>query len=207
MNGKSSHESMILSYRNMFVVLSVTLLLLLPAGQSSPLTCKELLQPLDQLDPHHVAGRWDLVAGSLSDPALLEFFKERDSSSIYFSNATATSNISYSTFVHIDGKCHDRTYNISLEVSTIVFDVRHQINLTLTMIHTPCADCVVMRFDNESKKAERLWLFSRRREVETKELEEFRAQVECLNMLPPAVMDPNKELCELGIRTEDNEQA
>lgn len=52
-----------------------------------------------------------------------------------------------------------------------------------------------MSFDVESGKWQHFYLFRRRRELEHKEIEEFWAQVECLNMPPPAVMDPTKELC------------
>jgi len=38
-------------------------------------------------------------------------------------------------------------------------------------------------------------LFSRRRELEQKEMEEFLAQLECLKMPPPDVMNPTRELC------------
>ncbi|CAG5937915.1 unnamed protein product [Menidia menidia] len=197
---------MMFSSTNMFAVVFVTVLVLLPVGLSASLTCEDLLRPLDQPDLHHMVGRWDLVAGSFSDPAHLEFFKFRNSSNIYISNATSSSDITYTTVVHMGGKCHYGTYNVTLKGSTIVFDVRHQIKTTLTLICTSCADCVVMRFDNGSKKAERLWLFSKRREVDPKELEEFRSQVECLNMLPPVVMDPNNEICkELG--TEKHQEA
>lgn len=162
------------------------------------------LWTLDQLDPHCLEGRWALRAGSLSDPAHPGFFKLRDSASIHFSNASVTSNICYTISVHVGGKCHYQTLSIALEGSTFSFDVRDQVNITVTFLHTSCPDCVVMRFDNKSKTTVRLLLFSRRREVESKELEEFRNQVECLNTLPPAVMHPARELCwEQSIQTWD----
>ncbi|XP_076583665.1 uncharacterized protein LOC143318993 [Chaetodon auriga] len=179
----------------MFAVCAVTLLCCMSASHSAPLACEDSVRPLDQLDPHRLEGRWALVGGSLSDPAQFEFFKRRDSSSINFSSTSATSNISYTPSVNMDGKCHFRSYNVSLEGSVLTFDVLDQINVTLTFLHTSCQDCTLIRFDNESKKPVRLLLFSRRREVDQKEMEEFNAQVECLNMPPPAVMDPTKVLC------------
>ncbi|KAK9540048.1 hypothetical protein VZT92_002520 [Zoarces viviparus] len=38
-------------------------------------------------------------------------------------------------------------------------------------------------------------LLSRRREVDQKELEEFKAQLKCYGLPTPVVMDPTKELC------------
>lgn len=140
--------------------------------------------------------------GSFSNPLLLQFFKLRGSANVYFSNGSDTSNISYTPSVHFKGECHSRTYQVSLEGSTITFDVQDQINLTVTFVHTSCPDCLLMRFDDESKTTVRFWLFSRRRVLETKELEEFKAQVDCLSFLPPTMLDPNMQLCgELDIRT------
>ncbi|KAI3352462.1 hypothetical protein L3Q82_005416 [Scortum barcoo] len=189
------YSHMISTYRDMFAACVIALLCLASMIHSAPQDCQDVIQPLDQLDPDHLEGRWPLVAGSLSDPAHLEFFRNRNSSSITFSNASATSNIVYTPSVSAGGKCFYKSYNVSLEGSTLTFDVRDQVNLTLTFLHTSCPDCLVMRFDNESKKVLRLWLFSRRREVKQREMEEFKAQVECLNMPPPVVLDPAKELC------------
>ncbi|XP_070827689.1 uncharacterized protein [Chaetodon trifascialis] len=179
----------------MFAVCAVALLCCMSASHSAPLACEDSVRPLDQLDRRRLEGRWALVAGSLSDPAQFEFFKRRNSSSINFSSTSATSNVFYTPSVSAGGKCHFKTYNVSLEGSVLTFDALDQINLTLTFLHSSCQDCVLIRFDNESKKPVRLLLFSRRREVEQKEMEEFNAQVQCLNMPPPAVMDPTKELC------------
>lgn len=136
-----------------------------------------------------------MVAGSLSDSAHLEFFKSRDSSSISFFNTSTTSNFAYIPSISVGGKCHFQSYNVSLEDGVLTFDVRDQVNLTVTFLHSSCPDCLVMRFDNKLKKLLRLYLFSRRREVEQREMEDFKAQLECLSMPPPVVMDPNKELC------------
>ncbi|XP_078021170.1 uncharacterized protein LOC144461736 [Epinephelus lanceolatus] len=177
-------------------VCAVALLCLVSVSHSAPLSCEDLLRPLDQLNPHHLKGRWALVAGSLSDPAYLERFKRRNSTSIDFSSfSNATSSVSYTPSVDAGGKCHYHTHNVSVEGSVFTFDVREQVNLTVTFLRTSCPDCLVMRYDNESKKVERLLLFSRRRELEQKEMEEVNAQMECLSMPPPAIMDPNKELC------------
>uniref|UniRef100_A0A673CZW0 Apolipoprotein M n=1 Tax=Sphaeramia orbicularis TaxID=375764 RepID=A0A673CZW0_9TELE len=179
----------------MFATCALVLLCLIPLSCSAPLTCEDLVRPLDHLDPHHLEGRWALVAGGLSDPGLQEFFKRRNSSSINFSSAHAASSFSYTPSVDAGGKCHYKSYNISLEGSVLTFDVLDQVNLTVTFLFTSCPDCLVMRYDNISGKTERVFLFSRRRKVDLDEMEEFRAQAECLKMLPPAVMDHTKELC------------
>uniref|UniRef100_A0A4W6FTU8 Uncharacterized protein n=1 Tax=Lates calcarifer TaxID=8187 RepID=A0A4W6FTU8_LATCA len=150
------------------------------------------LQPLDQLDHHQLEGSWVLVAAGLRDPAHLEHFKTRDSAIIKFASASEPSKISFTRIFGFNDSCHYLLSNITLEGSSFSFE---KINITVTFLYTSCPDCVVMRFDNESKEPLRVYLFSKRREVEQKEMEEFGAQVACLNMLPPERMDPTKELC------------
>uniref|UniRef100_A0A3Q3RB38 Uncharacterized protein n=1 Tax=Monopterus albus TaxID=43700 RepID=A0A3Q3RB38_MONAL len=159
--------------------------------RSAPLTCKDLLRPLDQVDLHHLEGRWALVAGSLSDPTLIERFGRRDSASSSFFNNTSESSILFKRILNMDNKCHSSSYNISLEGSS--FTIRDG-NVTTTFTHTTCHDCILLSFDVESGKRQHFYLFSRRRQLEQREMEEFRAQVACLNMPPPVVMDPTKEL-------------
>uniref|UniRef100_A0A8C2XLP1 Apolipoprotein M n=1 Tax=Cyclopterus lumpus TaxID=8103 RepID=A0A8C2XLP1_CYCLU len=176
----------------MFAVCAVALLCLMSVSHAAPVACEEFLRPLDQLDPRHLEGRWALVAGGFENPAFLKFFKRRNSSSINFSNVSATPSISFTHSAHSGGKCYSRHDSVSLKGSVLTFNMRDRLNLTVTFLDTSCHDCVLMRFDDESTKLQRLYLFSRSREVE---MEEFKAQVQCLNMPPPVVMDPNKELC------------
>lgn len=191
---------MCFQHRDMFAVCVVAVGCLLSMSHSVPLACVDSIRPLGELDPHHLEGRWALVAGSMTDPADLEYFKRRDSSSINFSNTSMTTNISYTPGVRSGGKCRIQSYSVSLEGSVLTFDVRHQVNLTLTFLYTPCHDCVLIRFDDKSEKLLRLYFFSRRRELNQQEMEAFRAQVECLSLPPPAVMDRTKEIClEQGI--------
>ncbi len=188
-------DSMISTNGDMFAACAIAIFCLVSVSRSAPLTCEDSVRPLDQLDPRHLEGRWALVAGSLSNPANLEFFKSRDSSSINFSNTSATSSFVYTPSIHVGGKCHFESYIVSLENGVLAFDVRDQVNLTVTFLHTSCQDCVVMRFDNKLKELQRLYLFSKRREVGQEEMDEFKAQLECLNMPLPVVMDSKKELC------------
>ncbi|KAM7419058.1 hypothetical protein PAMA_016257 [Pampus argenteus] len=188
-------NDMIPTYREMFTICAIAFLCLMSGSHSAPLECEDLVKALDQLDSRHLEGRWALVSGGFSDPELLELFKHRNSSSINVSFFPGTSDISYTPTVEAGGKCFSQPYNVSVEGSILTFDAQYQINLTVTFIYTSCPDCLVMRYDTETKKVQRLFLFSRRREVEQNEMDEFRAQVKCLKMSPPVVLDPTKELC------------
>ncbi|KAL3066900.1 hypothetical protein OYC64_016777 [Pagothenia borchgrevinki] len=174
---------------------AMALLCLVSVSHSAPLGCEHLLRPLHQLDPRPLEGRWALVAGSLSHLPYLDRFKQRDSATVNFSSNTSDTNISYSRSIRLDSTCLYHSYNISLEGSSFTYDGTDKSNLTANFVHSSCQDCLLMRMDVESGKRQHLYLFSRRREVEQEEMEEFRAQVECLNMPPPVVMDAHKELC------------
>uniref|UniRef100_A0A671U4N2 Apolipoprotein M n=1 Tax=Sparus aurata TaxID=8175 RepID=A0A671U4N2_SPAAU len=149
----------------MFAVCAIALLCLAYVSHSEPLTCKDVLQPLDELDPNDLQGEWAMVAGSLRVIESDEPFDIPDSVSLNFYNSTFTKGNLYG----------------------------ESINTTFT--HTSCRDCILLSFDVESGKRQHFYLFSRRRQLEQEEIEEFTAQVECLKMPPPAVMDPTKELC------------
>lgn len=159
-------------------------------SRAAPLTCERLLRPLDQLDPHHLEGRWVLVAGSLSHLPFMDDFKRRDSATSSFS--TNQSDITMRRNMRLNDQCYYTSYNISLEGSSFTF---RDGNVTTTFIHTSCHDCILMSFDVESGKRLHFYLFSRRRQLQEEEMEKFRTQVECLKLPTPAVMDPTKELC------------
>ncbi|KAI3352460.1 hypothetical protein L3Q82_005414 [Scortum barcoo] len=173
-------------------VCAIVLLCLLSLGHSAPLACEDLVRPLHQLDPHHLEGRRALVAGSLSHVPFMERLKQRESATAGFSISANETNISLFRDMRADNKCHYVSYNISLEGSSFTFADG---NITTTFIYTSCPDCILMSFDVESGKRQHFYLFSKRRELEPREIEEFKAQVECLSMPPPVVMDPTKELC------------
>ncbi len=181
----------------MFAVFAIFLLCHMSVSHSAALVCEKLVHPLDQLDPHHFEGRWALIAGSLNHPPSMEALRLRDSITMYFSNSSEASNFSYTQINRFGDQCQYLPYNISVEGSTFTFDVGNRFNLNGYFLYTSCPDCVVMQWVVKSRKrlSVDLYLLSRRREVEQKEMEEFRAQLECYQLPTPIVMDPTKELC------------
>lgn len=165
-------------------------LCLISVSHSAPLDCENLVQPLDQLDPHDLEGRWALIAGSLKNRGDVDILKYKDSVTIDFHNST------YTQADHIDELCQYQTHRISLKDNTFDFKANN-FNFSGTFFNTSCPDCVLFRFSTESQHFASVdfYLMSRRRQLEQKEIEEFNAQVECLKMPPAIVMDPTKELC------------
>lgn len=163
--------------------------------RSAPLACEDLIRPLDGMEAGFLAGRWALISAGFIDPAKLSYFKRRDSASIDVS-VSPGGDISYTPRVNMEGECHSSTHNVTLEGSAVCF--RDKFNITVNLVYTSCQDCLLLRFDGDNIAVMRAYLFSRRREVTQEEKAEFTAQATCLNMLPPAWLDPKKELCPEG---------
>lgn len=130
------------------------------------------------------------MAGSISHLPAMETFRIRDSAAASFS--TNQTGITMIRNMRLNDQCHYMSVNISLEGSSFSFPDK-DVNATFT--RPPCRDCVLMSFDVQSGKRIHFYLYSRRRQLEEQELEEFRRQAECLKIPPPHVMDPTKELC------------
>ncbi len=160
-------------------------------GHTAPLTCEDLIQPLDQLDPRELEGSWALVADSLKVIQSEVSTQLSDSTSIDFYNST------FIKTQRIGLSCYHFAQDVSIEGANYNFKVGGISSFSGTFYKTTCADCVVLSFNEDSPnyKSEELCLFSKRREVDQRVLREFAAQVKCLKMPKPVVMDPSVELC------------
>uniref|UniRef100_A0A8C5G880 Apolipoprotein M n=1 Tax=Gouania willdenowi TaxID=441366 RepID=A0A8C5G880_GOUWI len=176
---------------DMFTVYAIALSCLLSVSLSSP-SCEDLIRPMDHLDVHNLEGRRALVAGSLSDKEYIETFKSRDSAVIDFDNSTDPSKISFKRAFNFNGTCSSLNTDVTLEGSGFTLP---KLNFTITFYHTACQDCLLSVFNNKDTNHQRLYLFSKRRQVEPKEMDDFTAQAQCLKMTAPVLMDPTKELC------------
>lgn len=185
---------MISIYRGKF---SILLFYLMSASHSAPPVCKKLVHPLDQLDPQLLEGGLAFVAGSLNHPPSMEALKQRDSITAYFFSSSDASRFTYTQVNRFGDQCQYLPYNISVEGSGFTIDAGNRFNLAGSFLYTSCPDCVVMRWMVESvrRRSVDLYLLSRRRQVEQKEMEEFMAQLKCYQLPSPVVMDPTKELC------------
>lgn len=175
----------------MSAVCVMVLLCLVSLSHSFPLTCDNLVQPVDQLDPRNLEGRWALVAGSLKINQAEMPPKISDSTRIDFYNSTY---IQASLFGNM---CNYHSQDISLEGHSFNFSIGQSFNFSGTFFKTSCPDCVVLSLvvDSPNYKTVELYLFSKRREVDQKQLEEFITLVECLKMPKHFLMDPTKGLC------------
>uniref|UniRef100_A0A3B3CEK4 Apolipoprotein M n=1 Tax=Oryzias melastigma TaxID=30732 RepID=A0A3B3CEK4_ORYME len=171
--------------RVFFAVLS-----LVSVSFSAPLDCQKLIQHLDGFDHlQHASGRWALVAGSVKDSnGFLLQLQTTKSISLELGES------SFTQFIKSGHECWTFFSNFTLEgrfMKAVVDDSNH----TVTFWQTSCSDCRLLTVEVRSSASNSEGIYLRRRQLEEKEMEEFRAQVECLSMPPPAVMDPTKDLC------------
>ncbi|KAK9540049.1 hypothetical protein VZT92_002521 [Zoarces viviparus] len=91
----------------MFAVFAIFVLCLMSVSGSAPPVCEKLVHPLSQLDPHYFEGGWALVAGSLNHQPSMEALRLRDSITMYFSNSSDASNLSYTQINRFGDQCQD----------------------------------------------------------------------------------------------------
>uniref|UniRef100_A0A672GE11 Apolipoprotein M n=1 Tax=Salarias fasciatus TaxID=181472 RepID=A0A672GE11_SALFA len=184
------------------IALFFTVLCLIAGSHSASLGCEKLLQPLGQFDSQNILGKLAFVAGSTKDPRGVDDMKTIDSATVYFHK---------SWFTHvsrINDSCQYHPGNTSLDDHHRIVLKLGRFNFTGLFLHAPCPDCAVFSWNIASFNytTTNLFLLSKRRELEQEEMEEFRAQVECLDLPPIIVMDPSKELCPEKAETEVPEE-
>lgn len=174
----------------MFTLCATLLLGVLSVGHSSSLGCEDLVRPVDQLDPEPILGGWAFVAAGLNNTIHEMKFKSRDSASFFFVNRT--SGLHLTRTVRFQGGCQTTDSGLTLEGSSLIYT---QSNLTLSILRTSCADCLVIHSHKKSNNHQHVYLFSRRRDLKKDEMEEFESQVKCFNIPLMVWADPTKELC------------
>lgn len=181
----------------MFAACAVAIFCLVSVSHSTPLVCEKLVHPLQSVAPLDLEGRWTLVAGSLNHRPWMDGLRLTDSITMYFSNTSDPSTVFYTQINRFGDQCHQFHYNISVDGSSFSFDVGNHFKITGSLRYTSCPDCLVVLWVVKSRQRHSLdlYLLSRRREVEQKEMEEFRAQLNCYQLPVPVVMDPTAKLC------------
>lgn len=173
----------------MFAI-ATTFLGLVALSLSDPRPCEDLAMALDPVDPQQFQGIWALVASGMQEPSGAETLKKRDSITV---NVTGTS---YTQAIRHGNQCMYRHQDLKMEGNVFSTQVLEW-KFSGTLLKSSCTDCMVVKFEgvSASQRFLDLYLFSRRREVTQEEMDEFKAQVNCLNIPEPVLMDPTKDLC------------
>ncbi|KAG7226809.1 hypothetical protein INR49_014158 [Caranx melampygus] len=169
----------------------IAVLSLTSVSQSAPLTCEQLLKPLDQ--GQDFSGRWYFIALSSNGcflPTLLDVFWPSVSFDI---TSTSKSNIYGGTYnIKMYGYCDNGTA-YDFHGSNVVYDVDDE-SEKLQLLQSGCPDCVVMKGGDYITT---LILLSRRQTITAAEMKEFETQINCLGWSKPVVfsMDHVYENC------------
>ncbi|XP_035516507.1 uncharacterized protein LOC118327309 [Morone saxatilis] len=180
-----------------FIHVAVAVLCLLTGGQSAPVTsCEDLIRPIEIHGRDQLLGKWTYVSESTTVPGskmMTKLWVE----SVWVKVTVANEIDAFSVFQaqKMFGRCFTLTYKMTLKNSTL--STVQPVTVTQVLLNTGCPDCLVAHSNytiGESRYSA-LQLMSRRSTVSAAELEEFKKQVDCLNLPSPAILDPEKGFC------------
>nr|XP_046190945.1 uncharacterized protein LOC124019601 [Oncorhynchus gorbuscha] len=189
------------------VCVTVVLGLLSVSGsQAAPLTCEDLLRPLELSSVTQTLGKWMYIAESSDRPFWEQIlYTLLHSAWIEVSVPVGTQNniLDIAQFYGI-GIPHLNTFGFGCSRINSNFTLHD--NNTWTSVSpipvtevllTTCSDCLLTleRWDDDGKTYTSLTLYSRRRELTATELDFYMKQVDCLSLPPAMFIDPKKELC------------
>ncbi|XP_042281239.1 uncharacterized protein LOC121906424 [Thunnus maccoyii] len=180
-----------------FVHVAVAVLSLLSVGQSAPVTsCESLIQQIEIQGRDQLLGKWMSIAES-TNVAAFKLLTEMFAETCWVKITTAKENNAIDVFQaqKMSGRCFTLTSKMTLENNTL--SMVHPFSVSEVFLRSGCPDCLVLqaKYTIGRSTYTGLQLLSRRAKVTAAEMEEFKKQVECLNLLPPTILDPEKGFC------------
>ncbi|TWW59851.1 uncharacterized protein LOC130527124 [Takifugu flavidus] len=178
-------------------LLCVAVLSLLAAARAAPVhDCARLTEQLEIQERDEVLGRWISIAESTDIPVsnvMTRMFV--DSSWVKLTAANESDSILFFQALKSLGQCFTLQYNMTLTNSTL--SMVKPLKVSEVLLKTSCPDCLVIhsKYHRERNSYRALQLLSRRNNISAAEIYEYNKQVQCLNLPPPAVLDPQKALC------------
>ncbi|KAK6294944.1 hypothetical protein J4Q44_G00341700 [Coregonus suidteri] len=178
----------------MLVLCVISVLSLLSVGLAAPLSCEDLLRPLEMNSTDHIWGKWISIAESSEFPGGREYAaKEWTTGWIQVSPGLQNNTVKELQMTNIGGKCISMTSVMTMENNT--FTSTLPLSFSLTYLST-CPDCLLAHqkmslLGNYST----LFLYSKRKEITSAELKVFKKQVDCLNLPPAVLTNPQKDSC------------
>ena len=179
------------------VYVAVAALSLLSVGQAAPMTsCKTLTQPVVMQGREQLLGKWIFIAESTDitgTAALTKLLVESVWSKITAANESDAINLHQ--VQRMLGRCFSVTAKMTLRDNTLYMVQPYSSQSIL--LNTGCSDCLVILSKSiiQGRTLSGMQLISKRSNVSVAEIQEFRRQVECLNLPQPAVMDPENGFC------------
>lgn len=189
------------------VCVTVVLGLLSVSGsQAAPLTCEDLLRPLELSSVNQTLGKWVYIAESSDRPFWEQIlYTILHSAWIEVSVSVGTQNniLDIAQFYGVSIP-HQNAFGIGCSRVDSNFTLHD--NSTWTSVTpvpvtegllTTCPDCLLTleRWDEDEKSYTSLTLYSRRRELTAAELDFYKKQVDCLSLPAATFTDPQTDLC------------
>ncbi|XP_008414523.1 uncharacterized protein LOC103468914 [Poecilia reticulata] len=176
---------------------AVAVLSLLSLGQTAPTTnCESLTKRIQIPGRDQLLGRWNLIAES-TDVVSAKQLLEMSRITLWANYVAATEENIMIGSMHLKmaGLCFSMTFNSTLENNT--FTLTYPYSTTSFQLKTGCPDCMVLYYNATFGRSSYrgVQLLSRRPKVSAAELQEFKKQVECLNLPEAAFLDPNQGFC------------
>ncbi|XP_045904002.1 uncharacterized protein LOC123970153 [Micropterus dolomieu] len=188
-----------------FFHVAVAVLSLLSVGQSAPVSsCESLIQPLEIQGREQLLGKWTYLAESTNIPGsnfLTKMFVETAWGEITAANESGAINAIHSQKMF--GRCFTLIIKMTLENNTL--SMLQTFTTSTVLLNTGCPDCLVSysKYTIGGSTYSGIQLASMRNKVTAAELEEFTKQVECLNLTPPTLLEPEKGFCPDGSSSQE----
>ncbi|XP_020351756.1 uncharacterized protein LOC109900515 isoform X3 [Oncorhynchus kisutch] len=182
----------------MLVLCVISVLSLLSVGLAAPLSCEDLLRPLKMNSTNHILGKWIFIAESTEVPGGREYAaKEWITGWLQISPGLQNNTVKELQMINIGGKCISMTSEMTMEnnMENNTFTSTEPLPYSLTYLNT-CPDCLLVQQKLPLvSKYSTLYIFSKRKELTSAELEVFKKQVDCLNLPPAVFTNPQKDSC------------
>ncbi|XP_077426602.1 uncharacterized protein LOC144054981 [Vanacampus margaritifer] len=177
----------------LFLILAAALL---PAGLSAPVAdCDSLTRQLQIQSRSQFVGVWRYVAESTNMPGsklLTKMLVQNLWGKLYFANQ---SDFFMFQVQKILGRCHRITSKVTLVNNTL--HMERPIPAIEVLLTTSCPDCLLLlsNYTYGGSTYRGMQLLTKRANVTSAEMEEFKRQVACLNLPSPTILDPDKGFC------------
>ncbi|KAM4745295.1 uncharacterized protein FYW61_011876 [Anableps anableps] len=185
----------------MFVQFCFTLLALSSLAAASDPGCDELIKPLE--DRSKIYGKWVLHAGASDSEQNLKAKKIVNSSWIKLSTIPDSDEFNLHYMDKIEGKCVCGTLNSSTSgnATKVIFYYNSTTYEHIGRFLETCNDCAlwaddaVAEVNGEARKSRNLYIFTKTGKLNNSDLEVFKKQAKCLNLLPDLYFLETTELC------------
>ncbi|XP_012716802.2 uncharacterized protein LOC105925476 [Fundulus heteroclitus] len=185
----------------MFAQLCSVLLALSSLAAASDPGCDELIKPLE--DRSKIYGKWVLHAGASDSEQNLKAKKIVNSSWVKLSAIPNSDEFTMHYIDKIEGKCVCGTVESSTtgNASKVIFHYNSTTYEHIGRFLETCADCAlwtddaVAEVNGEARKSRNLYIFTKTGKLDPADLEVFKKQAKCLNLLPDFYYLETTDLC------------